>query len=583
MAADPKTAVVSLRATPLAVAPFADWTYQDAADAVDALKAEDFDVRKAYAEDEHWTAGGAPADGWVGPQAVAGSNTAAEVTAAIKRQFAPYDACGEGLSAVEDAFSTEAQVGAVPLEPVEAGQEPPEEIQRLIEEAKGLLTVLWDRVRLHEAVKPAVRASAWADRALLRWWIPPGRALRSVNADGSNGDPFLPRAEDFEQAAEWLALSQPLPDAAAMVVDEATQEVAAVYLDTITEGEQEINRAVVAYRMGENTIWRTLYEDERDAEEMELVTGGVLPIAEMRGDNLLTPSVIATQKALDYKKSTLTRIIEAGGFPERYIADAEPTGVWVKIAAGEVPTGPTKEFNGGVYQLKPQPRTLGASITTEIVGIITQQEDGKHVRASPTVTRFEPVDPTPYIAAVWADRALILYMMRQGHRAMTSSAEASGFAYEQARASFLKDLLNRKGAAEGMLRDFLTAGLAIVEALTGKPGHFTDRIRVTVDMHIDAGPRSTEERNQDRMDVEAGLLSPETAMSRGGVEDVEGEQDRISMASRLALLKEAAEVFNVIAMASSEEAAVRALIAAGVDEEIANALRRVDTDSVVTQ
>ncbi len=580
MAADPQTAVLPLRAEPLARVPFPDWTYKEAAEAVAALVPDEYAERRDYASDLHWRDG----KGWVGPGAVAGAANASEVTTGIQRQFASYDGCGEVLAAVEDAFSMEAQIGFDTLEDRGEGTEIPQEIEQLGREAVGILTRLWDRVKLHEALKPAIRTAAWAERASLRWWIPPGRALK-----GTDGTPFLPTAGTPAEAAEWLALSRPMPDAAAIVTHEATQQKAAVYLDEVTDtdGKTKLKRAQVAYVDGDQLRIRTVYENaDREAETMDFRTGGLLPMAEMRADNLLTPSVISTQKQLDYAESVVTRTVETAGFRERYIANAEPTGVWVAISAGEVPTGPTREFDGKRYQLRPAHRTLGASITTELVGLITETTESgqkKNVRETPTVESFDPTDPEFAIKVGKHARAKILKMCRQGHRVGDSTGEASGFAYVQDRAAFEKDLGNRKGAAEGMLRELLTAALGLIEALSGKVGYFTQKIRLTVDMHVDAGPRSPEERQQDREDVAVGMLSPETAMSRNRVEDVRAEMGRIAASSRLKLLKEAAEVFDVISQASSAEAAVRALIAAGVDPEIANALRATDTDEPVVE
>jgi hypothetical protein len=582
MAAEPSTAVIALRSEPsrpepLAVAPFPTWLYEDASKALTALIPEDYEERKAYASDLHWQDG----RGWVGPAYTRGAANYAEGTAAIKRQFAPYDGCGEVLAAVEDAFSQEAQIGFDAIG-MQGDTEITSEVQRIGDEAIDLLTQLWDRVRLHEALKPAIRAAAWADRSAIRWWIPPGRALR-ITRDGRD-EATIPKAPDFQTAAEWLALSRPTPDVAGIVLDEATQERAAVYLDSVKDGEKEIRRAVIAYRDGDVTVWRTLYENEvKDPQEMRLSTGGYLPIAEMTGDNLLTPSVIATQKQLDYAESVVTRTVETAGFPERYIGNAEPSGVWTRLGAGEVPLSQTLTHDGIIYHRKPEPRTLGASVTTELVGIVTPTDDGKQARATPSVDRFEPVDPEFAIKVGKHARAKILRMCRQGHRAGDSTGEASGFAYQQDRAAFEKDLGNRKGAAEGLLRDLLTAALGLIEGLTDKPGYFTSKIRLTVDMHVDAGPRSPDERNQDRMDVEKGLLSAETAMSRGAIEDVTGEVARIesSTRARLALLKEVAEIHAQLSQSLSDETARRALLAAGVDEEIVEALRPVDTDVAV--
>lgn len=581
MAANPQTAVIPLSGPPrLAVAPFEDWKYDDASKAVKDRVPANYAERKVYGESEdHWNGGA----GWIGPGAYVGQSNAIAVTEGVKAQFAPHDACGEVLAAIEDAFSTEAQIGAIHLEQPEDG--PTDAQKKLTQEAIDLAYALWDRVRLHESVKPTIRRASYAERSALRWWIPPGRAIRAIRDDGSEGTPTLPNAPDFDTAAEWLALSAPMPDAAAIVVDEPTQERAAVYLDQVREGDRDIKRAQIAFVAGDILVIRIVYDAEvKPAERFEFNTP-FLPMAEMTADNLLTPAVIRTQKQLDYFESVLTRSVETAGFPERYITNARPTGVWVILADGEVPLGPTEQFGGKTYQLRPERRSLGASITTEIIGIDVTDANGIKSPATPTVTRFEPVDPEFAIKAGRHARAKILQMCRQAHRAGDSTAESSGLAYQQARAAFEKDLLNRKGAAEGMLRDLLTGALGLIEHLTGQRGYFTDNIRLTVDMHVDAGPRSPEERQQDREDVKEGMLSKDTAMSRNSIEDVEGEKDRIMSqpGARLAHLKEVAEVFSAVSQASSAPAAVRALIAAGVDTEIANALLASDTDSVVAQ
>src|SRR5690606_27803668 len=64
MAANPREATVPLPSRePLAVQPFPEWTYEDAAKAVRELLPEDYEERKDYAHDRHWRNG----DGFVGP------------------------------------------------------------------------------------------------------------------------------------------------------------------------------------------------------------------------------------------------------------------------------------------------------------------------------------------------------------------------------------------------------------------------------------------------------------------------------------------------------------------------------------
>lgn len=517
-------------AEPLVVPSFAEMTYDDAVEAVARQLPDDYHTRRLYAENEdHWDGG----KGYIGPKA-----SRPEDNARVRELFAAYDACGEVVTSVQDAFGGEAQIDVLPLE-----GEVVDEADR--QEVIELLTRLWDRVRMHEYFKRCVKVSAYAERAPLRWWIPPGRAV-----SGQEGAE-LPRAESVWQAAEWLALSAPDPATCAVVTDHLTQRQAAIFLDDY----EDTKRAEIVYVDDEgNTVWRVLDSSGGKEENMMLELAGNLPTAEMNATNLITPAVIQTQRQLDYIESLISRIIETAGFRERYILNAEPEGNWRPLDDGEEPTGITRDVDGITYQLEPSERVLGASVTTEIIGILNDVEEDRVARSTPNVLSFDPTDPQYAISAAEHARQKILRMCKQAHRAGTGRSELSGFAYQQARAAFEKDLQNRKGSAEAMLRASLTAALAMIEALCGTPGLYTERYRITVDLHVDAGPRSPEERQQDRYDVEQSLMSPETSMSRAGVEDVKAEMDRIArrpeaqqalLRDILALYKELRELLDL--------------------------------------
>lgn len=581
MAAEPRTAILPIRpevAARAALPPWREWTYKDAAAAVAARKPQDYEERRRYAvDDDHYGPNG---EGYIGPKPAAGSANALSQEAAIRRNFASYNATGEVLDNVEDAFATEPQLSLVLLDPPDDPEaEIPAEDAARMAEGVGLLSAWWDRVRLWEHAKPALRTAAYAGRANLRPWIPKGYLEAT---DYGFRIPVLP----LEDAFGVVHLSAPEPVSAAVVTDADTQDQASVFLYVVTIDEREYNRAELAFVEDGLTWVRTLHADgdpEPEPAPYALPMGGMLPLAEMGGDVLLTRSVITQQKALDFAESVLNRTVETAGFRERYISNAEPVGEWVLLLDGEVPTGPTREYGGRTYQLKPYPRILGAAITTELVGLQTQTEEGKLLRATPAVESFEPTSPDFATKVCDHRRANIFRQCKQGHLVNTSTAEASGFAYEQARARFTKDLGNRKGAVEGLLRDLLTAVLGYAEAVAKKPGHWTERYRVSVDAHVDAGPRSAEERRQDNEQADRGRLSLETLLARDGVEDPAAEIRRMQddPGYKLGLLKQAAEVYAMVAQFGSADAAARALEAAGVDPDIVAALRMRDTDGAL--
>lgn len=577
MAAEPSTAIVPLRDTPkqperLALAPFGTWDYKEAADAVKAGLPGNYDQLKAYcASQDHWQDGRE----WVGPGDATNRGNQSQQ---IKRQFAPYDAIGKALANLANAFALEAEINTAPVEEYEAGKIPAE-VTKKMAEADQLLTLLFDRHHVHKHHRPCVRISAYAGRAGLRWWIPPGFAWRMPN-----GEVRLRETKDFTEAAEWLALERPDPAAAAVIVHKETQERAAVCLSTIREGGKDVAIAEIAYVDGEETVFRVVYADKREAEEpYRLKMGGLLPFSEMDTGLLITEPVIAGQRQANFAKSLISRSLETCGFPERVISNAKPAGERREYNAGDIiPSGAflERDETGREWLVIPEIRTLGSNTTTELVGLDTTGADGKQGHETPGYERFDPVVPEHAIQGKDEAFADVLRMCGQGHLAGDSTAEASGAAYEQHRAEFMTEAESRRGPAEGMLRDSLTSVLAQIEALAGQPGYFTQTLRVVVTIHVNVGPASPQARTEDREAVKAGLMAPETAMARAGIEDLKNELQRIRAHPfyKLILLEKVAAVFNTLSGTTSAPAVVRALIAAGVEPEIVEALQPKDTD-----
>jgi hypothetical protein len=565
MSAQPSTAVVSLRPQALARAPFGDWTYHNGAAALKALLPKNYDELRKYAiERDAWQGGGQ----WVGPGDTA-TNTR------IREQFAPDDVVGEALDNVGNALS-EPQVSMPPVDPLPEDEQVPNQLQHLIDEAESALFDWWDRQRVQERTLDCVYASAFAGRAAMRLWVP-GRYLL-----GGDDVRFIPTS-DIRTALSYIHVVAPDPSVCGVVTDPATQEKCAVFLDEeeITEGgaKRTVKRCELVYRdpdalPGEDadTIIRVVYADAmQQGSEARLEIGGHMLTAEMEARPLLTDPVLRTQRQLNYICSLLTRIAESGGFPERYIRNAKPIGIRLPYTDGEaVPEGAFVERDDGgrLWVVVPTERTLGANTTTELVGLPRYGEGGEVAGyETPGVDRFEPVDPTPYMLLADRVRARILRMCKQGHLAGTATAESSGVAYEQARAVFAKDLNRRRVAEEGMLRDILTAALRLAEHIAGKPGHFTKQLKVAVDQHVDAGPRSPESVRVDMEAVGKSLLSRQTAMSRIGVEDPAAEINRLESdpGAQVGRWKELAGVLSDLSSIGmpSDETAVTMLVDAG--------------------
>lgn len=562
---------------PLATAPFTTWEYSDAQKAVNGTLHKNYERQKAYAVDQdHFQEG----KEWVGPGDARGNDK-------IEQQFAPEDAVGEALSNIRNAFA-EPQIGAAPLEPLGQDENIPVAIQSRMDEALRLLTIWWDAQKLQEKVMDRIWTAAWAGNAGLRLWVP-GRFL-TADDDGVG----FKETQDLAQAMSYIHLATPLPEHAVIVVDGPTQDRCAIFMDEeveIINGEKKTSkRAELIYLDPDRdtdgkseTIMRIVYSDPVKMNiEVRLPLGGKFLFSEMYTRTILTEPVLRTQQQLNLVASLVTRISETAAFRERYISNSKPQGIRIPYEEGD------KLANGAflerdeedrVWQVVPQERTLGANTTTEIVGLPRYNTDGEPMGSeTPTVTVVDPVDPGPYNEAVDAVRRRVLRMCSQGHLGGVSNFEASGVAYEQARAVFEKDLNFRRIAEEGMLREILTALLKLAEYITNKQGYFTSIMRITVDQRIDAGPRSPDIVRLDAEAYEMGLLSKETVMSRFGIEDIDAELSRIR--GSLPHILGALETAGTLTTSFTADGILRVLEELGLPPKIMMALAPLDTDDL---
>lgn len=563
---------------PLAIAPFATWTYQDCVNALEKRLPEDYLVLRRYGhERKHFHE-----DEWIGPGNAATNK-------AIEKQFAPDDAVGEALYNISNAFR-EPQLGGAPLQMLREDEQVPEQIANKIAEAKSLLSTWWDKRLLQEVIQERLRVSAWSGFAGIRPWIP-GRFLQKEGTAVS-----VRPMRTFEEALEAIFVSTPLPEHGAIIVHMETQDKCSIFLDeeVIYDNGQEIKkkRAELVYldpnRLKDEdatTFIRVIYDDPmRTGYTAPLQLGGRILFSELKAKGLLTDSVLRSQRQLNFYSSIITRMGETASFRERYTKNVKPYGRRILYEDGDEVYDNAyieRDDEGREWQIIPTERTLGAGTTTDLIGLPKYNEQGNPAGFdTPDVTIVDPVDPTPYINAGESIRRRVLRMCGQGHLAGTSNFEVSGIAYEQARAVFEKDLNARRISEEGALRDLFTSVLALAEFITRKPGYFTKSIRITVDQSIDAGPRSPDSARLDLESAEAGLLSKETTMSRLGVEDVVAELSRIKQSPTyvLDLLARASELGQVLDM----DTVVEALKKMGLPSTVLEGLKKKEEPKPAT-
>lgn len=543
------------------MADFNDWTLDDAQVVISNDIVERHGTQEAFDETElfveehdHWQDG----DGWVGPDGGSDTTTRSLVLAAVERQFTPRDVIGEVLNRMANALlRQEPDVDFVPLTPMPDGASDVEKAAAEAEVAdlKAKVSAWWDHKKLWRHVRTATIRSRWAGRGSLRTWIAPGHLTERRNTDGDVVALLMPKADDLSSALDMVQLSTPEPDAAMVYVDEETQQRVAVVIFDNDDGETQ---AEIWWVDPDGKTVVRVVGSGTDGEEWEAVDlGGRLPLNEMDAEILVTEPVRRQQKRLNFVESLLVRVAETGGFPERYTMNAEPGGVWSKTAPSTGPAIKTTTYEGVTWYLHHAPRTLGAAITTDLVGVTTRTGDTE-TRATPSVQFKDPTDPEFAIKSAEHSYRTILSGCKQGHIATDGTQEASGVAYQQARADYEDDLNAVKGEAETLIRDTIEVALAWAAAMHPGSAEVLKKYRVSVTMHVRSGPVSPLEREQNNADVKAGTMAAETAIARNGSEDVDAE---------LAKLRSSPE--SVVDLRAKQVAGVMEMVADGASFELA--------------
>lgn len=523
---------------------FARWEIADARAAIAwiierRLTRAGFDANRRFAEQHDHLQDMA---GWVGPDGGTDLPTRARVKENVTRQFTPVDVIAEVLDNVTNALlGTEAAVTFTPVKPAADGTTEAEAQQQ---EADAMLEVLarwWDRRRLWELARLAEKRARTYTWGTLRAWVPAprgqvnaGDAPAAIAAEAGQEDvpetpePGIPLETGlaFAEALDRIQLSAPAADQAFVYTDPETQETVGIFL-FCTDDTEVVELVWIDPVTGE-TMFRQVADDGSDST-VSLDLGGQLLLAQMEADLLITEPVRMQQARLNFVESLIVRVMEQAGFPERILKNAKPNGLWSQTApTGGVMSLDTQVVDGTTWYLIPMPRTIGASITTELRGIDRKDANGTIIGVeTPDAQQFAPTDPTYAITLAKHARATILRQCKQGHLEMDDQTAPSGFARLVAKAPFIADVENNRPPLEGMLRDLLEGVIRLASLMSSDFAGFLERFRVGVQAHVNTGPIDPEEQAAILAQVQAGVLSQETALEYLGVEDVAAELVRL--------------------------------------------------------
>lgn len=467
----------------------------------------------AFYNEDHWQLG----KGWIGEipsLAIEGIHSYAIGIEKIRRGFVPVNAVAE----VDDRHVAGILGREVNFDFVS------EDILRLrrkkerdLPEKDGLakqtdedLTGWWNEDRPKDKLKEALVIALNEERALLRFFIP--RGLRDANGQ-------IPLQPDIPSALNFLHIDVVYSDKGGVFVDTDTQKKFGLYV------KQEEGKTIAELSWVEKGItFLKILSDDPDlvTDPVACDLGGRLWMYELQRRPLITESVRAIQRSLNLANTMMMRNVNLAGSRERYFMNVQRPTETVRIRDESQALG---------YREEKRPMAgipIGPGASNFLDGVLIRDNEGKVIdRADPNISITEPVDVSTFVETQDQLYTAILSQCQQIHVLIGKDATASGRSREQARAEFESSLRLSKEVVDDAGRWMLETGLRLAAHLCNKSKAFVG-LRCDFNAIIETGPVSPEERQANREDVAASLLSKETAMSQNGVEDTGAEKARIA-------------------------------------------------------
>jgi hypothetical protein len=493
----------------MATKKIADWQLSDAQAAAKGELPQDYEVaRRLIEENDAWQ----EASLWPGHRTGDGVVDAA-LQARIKPQFISDDVAGELVENRSAGLTGQEADITLALQDENSKEDASEDIEIVV----GALAHWWDRKKLWEKVGQAVDSVSTGGRGEIRAYV----------ASGNLRNGALPTGLSLADALNLIELEYMKPTTAIRYTDPLTQRQHAVILTKV----QDEDRAEIwsVDPVSKLTVVKVLGAKD-GAKSVPLDLKGRLPLAEARGKRIITPSVIKLQALVNFIMTVTGRTVETAGFRSVHVTNAEPQLLWLDVRPTRTEIVKTQKDANGVEVLwgVRVPPMFGAGILHEWQGLeIPTPADQPQEIKDPTVMAIDPVDTNPVLDAC-DSVALRLYKRgKQGHLGLAKIGEASGTAYQQARAQFAGDLDRLAGPVAGMIRDLLEVVLAYAGLMSTEATGLLDRFRVVVILHPSAGPVTPDDA---RLAVELRdkrAIAQQTLLARVGIEDPAAEQDKI--------------------------------------------------------
>ena len=230
---------------------------------------------------------------------------------------------------------------------------------------------------------------------------------------------------------------------------------------------------------------------------------GSLPIFELNGRCLITQDLMQIQKAINKLLTMWDKNLEYAGFPERVILGGQPPGHWEE----DKKTGQSR------FVPNPALMELGADKIAFIPGLPIGDAKSPTNYTRPEMFYRDPVNPDTFVKSLETYKSNGYEVAGLGHLMAQGGDRISGKSRIAGKEDYVADL----GNYERIIEDALEEIVALVLLLLNKNYaslNLLDYLPVAdLNLSITSPP---EEREQNRLDYQAGLLSSTTAISANG-------------------------------------------------------------------
>lgn len=382
-------------------------------------------------------------------------------------------------------------------------------LDRFAQEADEALTVWWDQAKPRKKLKEALATCLNEERVLLRLFVPRGLyANRTIPVQNSLAD-----------ALNLLHIDVITSDKGGVFIDSYTQKPFGLYV-------YQIDNAKCVELSYVNEVGQTIHQILSDKPELVVEPipydlQGRLWMYEVNRPALITEQIRSSQKALNLALTMMMRNVNLAGNLERVIINAERPKRKIRVPDSNQATGYREETVDSEW-------LTGPGVSNLLSGLLIRDNDGKIIgRANPNISYRDPVKIDTFTGTRAECRESIVGQAQQLHIMISGDSTVSGRSREQARAEYRGSLQDSKEPLDDAGRSLLEGALRIAAQFCNRVNDFAG-LRCDFDARIEDGPVSPEERSANREDVKARLLSPESAMSRNGVEDTDAELARIA-------------------------------------------------------